>query len=132
MPTPEGDHTVDDERDQDWIDKGQEISTTDELREYVAALRADVHHMQTGLARAAWGALTGRSWYDTPGEERPDHDDFLCDYLDMTVTPNGMAAKDATFRQSLAGLLVALDAVDRASLTAWLAQIAAADPERRA
>lgn len=35
----------------------------------------------------------------------------------MTVTPTGMAAKDAVYRQSIAALIVALDAVDRATLT---------------
>ncbi|WP_406427808.1 hypothetical protein OHA59_19105 [Streptomyces sp. NBC_01589] len=50
----------------------------------------------------------------------------------MTVTPAGMAAKDAVYRQSLAALLVALDAVERVSLTAWLADINAKDPDRPA
>ncbi|MFI1769266.1 hypothetical protein ACH41H_45590 [Streptomyces sp. NPDC020800] len=88
--------------------------------------------MQTGLSRTAAGALKGRSWLDTPGEERVDHDDLLCDHLDMTVTPAGTAAKDAVYRQALAALPVALDAVDRATLTAWLADVNAQDPNRPA
>ncbi|MGW5696830.1 hypothetical protein ACWEWX_39915 [Streptomyces asiaticus] len=118
--------------DDTWVEQGQKISSTDELREYVAAIRAEVHHMQTGLARAAAGALQGRSWLDTPGDERANHADVLHEQLDMTVTPTGMAAKDAVYRQSLAALLVALDAVDRATLTAWLADINAQDPDRPA
>ncbi|MGW4028227.1 hypothetical protein ACWEFL_02725 [Streptomyces sp. NPDC004838] len=118
--------------DDAWIETGQTISSADELREYVSALRAHVHHMQTGVARAAAGALTGRSWLDTPGSERPDHADFLHEHLDMTVTPAGMTARDAVYRQSLAALITALDAVDRATLTVWLADIAQADPDRRA
>ncbi|CAL9668774.1 hypothetical protein SUDANB145_07304 (plasmid) [Streptomyces sp. enrichment culture] len=118
--------------DDTWIEQGQNISTPNELREYIAALRAEVHHMQTGLARAAAGALSGRAWNNTPGDERPNHDDLLRDHLDMTATPTGMAAKDAVYRQSLAALLVALDAVDRATLTVWLADINAKDPNRPA
>ncbi|WP_406427809.1 hypothetical protein OHA59_19110 [Streptomyces sp. NBC_01589] len=44
-----------------WVERGQKIGTTNELREYVAAIRAEVHQMQTGLGRAAWGVLKGRS-----------------------------------------------------------------------
>ncbi len=113
-----------------WVEQGQEVSSPEELREYVAHLRAAVSHMQTGLGRAAYGALTGRSWLDTPGDDRPYN--ILGDHLEMTVTPAGTTAKDATYRQSLATLLVALDAVDRATLTVWLAQIAAQDPDRTA
>lgn len=116
--------------DDTWVEQGQEISATADLREYVAALRAEVSHMQTGLQRAAFGALTGRSWLDTPGDDRPDN--VLGDHLEMTVTPAGMAARDAVYRQSLAALVVALDAVDRATLTTWLADINAQDPERKA
>lgn len=116
--------------DDDWVERGQEISTTTDLREYVAAIRAEVSHMQTGLQRAAYGALTGRSWLDTPGDDRPHN--ILGDHLEMTVTPAGMAAKDAVYRQSLAALLVALDAADRATLTVWLAEISAQDPDRPA
>ncbi|MFD8516551.1 hypothetical protein ACFV27_37105 [Streptomyces antimycoticus] len=118
--------------DDTWIEQGQKISNASELREYVAAIRAEVHHMQTGLARAAAGALNGRSWLDTPGDERASHGDVLHEQLDMTVTPAGMAAKDAVYRQSLAALLVALEAVDRATLTVWLADISAKDPNRPA
>jgi hypothetical protein len=115
-----------------WVEQGQTISTPNELREYIAAIRSEVHHMQTGLSRAAAGALAGRSWEDTPGDERVNHDDLLREHLDMTVTPTGMAAKDAVYRQALAALLVALDAVDRATLTAWLADINAQNPTRPA
>lgn len=118
--------------DDTWVEQGQKISSTGELREYVSAIRAEVHHMQTGLARAAAGALGGRSWLDTPGDERANHADVLREQLDMTVTPTGTAAKDAVYRQSLAALLVALDAVDRATLTTWLADINAQDPNRPA
>jgi len=115
--------------DDTWIEQGQEISTTADLREYVAEIRAEVSHMQTGL-RAAFGALTSRSWLDTPGDDRPA--DILGEHLEMTVTPAGMAAKDALYRQALAALVVALDAVDRATLTAWMADVNAQDPNRRA
>ncbi|MGO4427238.1 hypothetical protein AB4Z54_53165, partial [Streptomyces sp. MCAF7] len=116
--------------DDTWVEQGQEISTTADLREYVAAIRAEVSHMQTGLQRAAFGALTGRSWLDTPGGERPG--DIVGNHLEMTITPAGMTARDAVYRQSLAALVVALDAVDRATLTAWLADINAQDPGRKA
>ncbi|MCX5316028.1 hypothetical protein [Streptomyces sp. NBC_00154] len=76
--------------------------------------------------------LKGCSWLDTPGDERFDHADFLRGQLDRTVTPAGMAVKDAVYRQSLAALLVALDAVERAALTAWLAAVNAKDPDRPA
>lgn len=118
--------------DDDWVETGEKVSSAEELREYVSELRATVHHMQTGLVRAATGALAGRSWIDTPGEERANHDDGLREQLDMTVTPSGMAAKDAVYRQSLAALVVALDAVDRATLTVWLADINGQDPDRPA
>ena len=118
--------------DDTWIEQGQNINSTNELREYVAAIRSEAHHMQTGLGRAAAGALAGRSWNDTPSDERINHDDLLREHLDMTVTPTGTAAKDAVYRQALASLLVALDAVDRATLTVWLADINAQDPNRPA
>ncbi|MET8534359.1 hypothetical protein ABZV67_21085 [Streptomyces sp. NPDC005065] len=118
--------------DDTWVEQGEKIGTTNELREYVTAIRAEVHHMQTGLGRAAWGVLRGRSWLDTPRDERFDHADVLREQLDMTVTPAGMAAKDAVYRKSLAALLVALDAVERVTLTAWLADINAKDPDRPA
>ncbi|MFC9223197.1 hypothetical protein ACFT8W_21130 [Streptomyces hygroscopicus] len=116
--------------DDNWVERGQEISSTTDLREYIAEVRAAVSHMHTGMQRAAFGALTGRSWLDTPGDERPE--DILGEHLEMTVTPAGMAAKDAALRQSLAVLVASLDAADRATLTAWLAEIAAADPHRTA
>ncbi|MCX4911913.1 hypothetical protein [Streptomyces sp. NBC_00878] len=118
--------------DDDWVETGEKVSSGAELREYVSDLRAAVHHMQTGLGRAASGALSGRSWIDTPGEERPNHDGLLREQLDMTATPSGMSAKDAVYRQSLAALLIALDAADRATLTVWLADINAQDPDRLA
>lgn len=114
-----------------WIDQGQAVATSAALRAYVATLRAEVHHMHTGLSRAVWGVLTGRPWIDTPGTERRGYADVL-HAVDMTVTPAGLHAKDATYRQSLAALFVALDAVDRATLTVWLADTAAADPLHRA
>lgn len=116
--------------DDTWIEQGQEISTTADLREYIAAIRGEVSHMQTGLQRAAYGALTGRSWLDIPVDDRPA--DILGKHLEMTATPAGMAARDAVFRQALATLVAALDAVDRATLTAWLADINAKDSDRRA
>ncbi|MFI7096739.1 hypothetical protein [Streptomyces lydicus] len=118
--------------DDTWVEQGQEISSANGLREYVAEIRAQVSHMQTGLSRAAWGALQGRSWIDTPGGERPNYQDLLREHLDMTCTPPGITAKDAVYRQSLAALLVALDAVDRATLTTWIAEISAQDPNRPA
>ncbi|MGX1632690.1 hypothetical protein ACWGUL_01330 [Streptomyces albidoflavus] len=116
--------------DDTWVERGQEISTTADLREYISEIRAEVSHMQTGLQRAAVGALTGKPWLDTPWEDKPT--DILNEQLEMTVTPTGMAARDAVYRQSLAALIVALDAVDRATLTAWLADINAQDPDRKA
>ncbi|WP_330481329.1 hypothetical protein [Streptomyces sp. NBC_00724] len=115
-----------------WVEQGQKIGTANELREYVAAIGAEVQHMQTGLGRAAGSVLRGRSWLDTPRDERFDHPDLLREQLDMSVTPAGMAAKDAVYRQSLAALLVALDTVAHATLTAWLADINANDPGRPA
>lgn len=116
--------------DDTWIERGQEISTTADLREYVAQIRAAASHMQVGLQRAAFGALTGTSWLDTPGGDRPA--DVLGEHLEMTVTPAGTTARDAVYRQALAALLVALDAVDRATLTAWLADVNVRDPDREA
>ncbi|MEU3221199.1 hypothetical protein [Streptomyces sp. NPDC006971] len=116
--------------DDTWVERGHEISTTADLREYVAEIRAEVSHMQTGLQRAAYGAFTGRSWLDAPEGELPA--DIVGEHLEMTVTPAGMTARDAVYRQSLAALVVALDAVDRATLTAWLADINAREPDRPA
>lgn len=72
-----------------WVEQGQTIGTTNELREYIAAIRAEVHHMQTGLERAAWGVLKGRSWLDTPRDERFNHADVLREQLDMSVPRPG-------------------------------------------
>ncbi|MEU8623179.1 hypothetical protein [Streptomyces sp. NPDC048623] len=115
-----------------WVEQGQEVSSPEELREYVAQLRAAVSHMHTGLGRAAYGALKGHPWLETPPGELLNVPEILRQHLEMTITPAGTTAKDATFRQSLAALLVALDAVDRATLTVWLAQTAAQDPDRTA
>lgn len=113
-----------------WVERGERINTPDELREYLTALRIEVYRMRTGLERAALGALTGRPWDAIPIADRPD--DIRGDYLEMTVTQAGMAARDAVYRQALAALVVSLDAVGRAALTAWLANHNAADPDRRA
>ena len=117
----------------EWTDTGNEISTMGELSEFVTLLRAEVHHMRVGLSRAAWGALNGRPWVKAPaeGESRPDDEDILR-ALDMTVTPAGTTAKDATLRHSLATLLAALDAADHAALTVWLARVASDSPDRTA
>jgi hypothetical protein len=117
----------------EWTDTGNEISTMRELSEFVTLLRAEVHHMRVGLSRAAWGALNGQPWIKTPaeGESRPNDEDILS-ALDMTVTPAGTTAKDATLRHSLATLLAALDAADHAALTVWLAKVTAEDPNRTA
>lgn len=80
--------------DDTWVEAGQVVQTHDELREYVAAVRAVVHHMHTGLTRAAWGALQGQAWGDRALEEQPLHEDIL-EAFSMTITPSGMAAKDA-------------------------------------
>ncbi|MFF6860308.1 hypothetical protein ACFY9H_33625 [Streptomyces bacillaris] len=113
-----------------WVERGHEISASEELREYVAEIRGQISHMQTGLTRAAFGAVTGRSWIDTPGDERPR--DVLGDHLEMTVIPAGTSARDAVHRQALAALVAALDAADRAALTAWLAEVNRVDPDRQA
>ncbi|MER6605649.1 hypothetical protein ABT282_06980 [Streptomyces sp. NPDC000927] len=118
--------------DDTWIEQGQQISNTNELREYIADIRASAHHMQTGLARAAWGALNGYSWDNTPYSERVKHEEFVRQDLDMTVPPSGMTARDALYRQSITALLAALDTVDRATLAAWLADVNAQDPDRPA
>lgn len=115
-----------------WVEQGQEVYTPQQLREYVSQIRAAVSHMHTGLGRAAFGALNGRSWLDTPTDDRLNVSEILSERLEMTVTPAGTTATDATFRQSLAALLAALDAVDRATLTTWLAEIAAQEPNRTA
>ena len=117
----------------DWTDTGNSITTPSELLEFLSLLRSEAHHMRVGLSRAAWGALNSRAWDAIPeeGQSRPNDEDIL-DGLDMTVTPAGTTAKDATLRQSLATLITALDVVDRAALTAWLAHVAATDPNRTA
>jgi hypothetical protein len=117
----------------EWTDTGNEISDMGQLSEFVTLLRAEVHHMRVGLSRAAWGALNGQPWIKTPaeGESRPNDEDIL-HALDMTVTPAGTTAKDATLRHSLAALLTALDAADHAALTVWLARVASEDPNRTA
>lgn len=127
MDTP----SLDDLGDDVWIEAGQTVSSPDELREYVAHLRAVAHHMHTGLTRAAWGALQGHAWGKRPLEEQPLPEDIL-EAFSMTITPSGMAAKEAVYRQSIGSLLAALEAVDQATLTAWLAQVNAADPHRTA
>jgi hypothetical protein len=114
--------------DETWTARARAIDGTGELRKYVAEIRAEVLQVRTGLAFAAWGAVRGRAWRDTPVDERPDPDALLRD-LEMTTVPPGTPAKDAVYRQSLAALLVALDAVDRTALTAWLANINAQDPD---
>lgn len=127
MDTP----SLDDLGDDVWVEAGQTVSSPDELREYVAHLRSVVHHMHTGLARAAWGALQGQAWGERALAEQPLKEDIL-EAFSMTVTPSGMAAKDATYRQAVGSLLAALETVDHATLTVWLAQISAADPNRPA
>lgn len=117
----------------DWTDTGNSITTPNELLEFISLLRSEAHHMRVGLSRAAWGALNGRAWDAIPGEgeSRPTDTEILAS-LDMTVTPSGTSTKDATLRQSLATLITALDAVDHAALTAWLAHVTATDPDRLA
>ncbi|MFJ4787590.1 hypothetical protein [Streptomyces sp. NPDC088794] len=116
-----------------WVDDGNTVRTAAELQELVGAMRADVHHMRTGLARAAWGALHGQPWANAPveGGVRPDAEAVL-EQLRMSVVPAGMTAKEATHRQSLAVLLTALDAVDEASLVVWLAGVTVDNPNRPA
>ena len=116
----------------EWTDTGNEISSLDELSEFVTLLTAEAHHMRVGLSRAAYGALTGTPWAKPEdGQQRPDDEDILA-LLDMHVTPAGTTAKDALLRQSLAALITALDAVDQAGLAVWLAKVNSQDPERRA
>ncbi|MFJ8746700.1 hypothetical protein ACIRL2_46095 [Embleya sp. NPDC127516] len=114
--------------DETWIERARAIDGTGELRKYVAEIRAEVLRVRTGLAFAAWGALGRRAWRDTPVDERPDPD-VLLRGLETTTVPPGTPARDAVYRQSLAALLVTLDAADRAALTAWLAGINAHDPD---
>lgn len=117
----------------EWTATGNEISSLDELSEFVTLLTAEAHHMRVGLSRVAWGALTGTPWLKTPedGQQRPD-DDGIMSILNMHVTPAGTTAKDALLRQSLASLITALDAVDQAGLAVWLAKVNSQDPDRKA
>lgn len=117
----------------EWTDVGRQITSLDELSEFVTLLRAEAHHMRVGLSRAAYGALTGTAWVKPPpeGQQRPDDEDIMA-LLDMNVTPAGITAKDALLRQSLATLITALDAVDHAGLTVWLAKVNTQDPDRTA
>jgi hypothetical protein len=114
--------------DHDWVDAGQEISSPEQMFEYLSQIRAMVHNMHTGLHRAAYGALKGRSWVD----DFPVDGEEIAGMLNMTVVPPGMPAKDAMHRQALDTLLSALDAVDRAALGAWLSHVNAQDPNRPA
>jgi hypothetical protein len=117
----------------EWTDAGNKITTQGDLLEFIALVRSEAHHMRVGLSRAAWGALNNRAWDEEPaeGETRPNDEDILRS-LDMTVTPAGTPAKAAALRNSLASLIAALDTVDHAALTAWLAHITAHDPDRSA
>lgn len=116
----------------DWVDEGNTVSSPSGLQELVARLRGDAHHMRTGLARAAWGALHGRAWGDAGDVRvRPNAEEIL-HQLRMSAVPAGMTAKEATHRQALAALLAALDAVDEAALTVWLAHVNSQDPNRQA
>jgi hypothetical protein len=116
-----------------WTSTGNQITTMGELSELITLVRSEVHQMRVGLSRAAWGTLNGRALATVPaeGESRPNDEDIL-HALDMTVTPVGTAAKDATLRNSLVTLLAALDAADHAALTVWLARVNAEDPDRTA
>ncbi len=113
--------------DHDWVDKGQTISSYGDMFEYLSEIRAAVRSMHTGVQRAALGTLTGTSWVSQfPISEDADVD------LNMTVTPSGMTAKDALYRQAIDTLLAALEAADRAALGAWLADVNRRNPERTA
>lgn len=116
----------------DWTETGQDISTPGQLLEYLSRIRYEAKHMYTGLARAAWGAENEQAWIDRSNRQQPPNAVEIAASLNMTITPAGTTAKDATFRQALAGLLAALEAVDQAALTAWLAHVAAQDPTRTA
>ncbi|MER8030703.1 hypothetical protein ABTZ78_17290 [Streptomyces bauhiniae] len=117
----------------DWIDEGNAVGSLPDLKRLTTALNAEIHHMRTALARAAWGALNGAPWTDDPGDDRarPKVEDVL-DRLRMSVVPPGMTAKEATYRQALAALLGALETADEAALTVWLAGVNAEDPHRPA
>jgi hypothetical protein len=118
----------------DWTETGQEISNPSELLEYLSRIRAEASHMGTGLARGYWGATNAQAWIDGHRSDgvKPLSAAEIAESLDMTVTPPGITALHATYRQALAGLLAALEAVDQAALTAWLAHVAVLDPDRRA
>lgn len=60
--------------ERDWVEEGQEISTAEELREYVSLVRRDVNWINTGLVRAAAGVLTGRPWISAAEGERMPYD----------------------------------------------------------
>ncbi|MFK0288325.1 hypothetical protein ACIQVL_48815 [Streptomyces sp. NPDC090499] len=116
----------------DWTETGQEIRSPSEFLEYLSRIRAEAGHMGTGLARGYWGATNGQAWVDRANGVKPPTAREIAESLDMTVTPPGTTALHATYRQSLAGLLAALEAVDKAALTAWLAHVAVLDPNRTA
>lgn len=117
----------------EWTDVGRQISSMEELTEFVTLLRSEAHHMRVGLSRAAYGALTGTPWVKPPadGQQRPDDEDILS-LLDMNITPAGTTAKEALLRQSLASLIKALDTVDHVGLSVWLAKVNSEDPDRTA
>ncbi|HEY1158862.1 MAG TPA: hypothetical protein VGE95_21580 [Arthrobacter sp.] len=113
--------------DHDWVDAGQQITSYPEMFEYLSQVLSAVRNMRTGIQRATHGTLTGRAWInDFPIGEDSDVE------LNMTVTPPGMTAKDAMYRQAIDTLLAALDTVDRAALGAWLADVNRLDPNRTA
>lgn len=111
------------------IRRGGEVFTTDDLMEYISDLRSLLTGIDTGLGRAAWGAVGGLCWADAPADERLSAMDML-ETLDMTITPAGMTARDALFRQSLAALHAVLRAADGAALTAWIAHINDLNPDK--
>lgn len=116
----------------DWTEIGQQINNPSELLEYLSRIRAEAGHMGTGLARGYWGATNGQAWIDRSNGVKPPTAAEITESLDMTATPPGITALHATYRQSLAGLLAALEAVDKAALAAWLAHVAVVAPNRTA
>ncbi|MFJ8006106.1 hypothetical protein [Streptomyces fagopyri] len=117
----------------DWTGTANEIDGAGGLFALVAKANSEIRTIRVAISRAAWGALNGRAWITEPaeGESRPTDDEVL-QLLDMTVTPPGTTARDAVYRQSLATLITALDAVDSAALGAWLAHVNAENPNRPA
>ncbi|CAM3499163.1 hypothetical protein [Stackebrandtia soli] len=105
-----------------WTALGGAVTTPGELDELIGTIQYQINEMRVGIARAAWGAQTGRTWDES--HDRPSATDILHD-LDMTVVPPGTTPTNATARNAIAAATTAMAAAEQALLTAWLAHRAA-------